>query len=60
MSHSTYMKVTGVIFLIIAVVHLYRAIYGLPVVIGEFSVPVAASWVAVVVAGFLSYRGLKG
>ena len=60
MNQSTYMKVTGIIFLVIAVLHLYRAIASLPVVIGDFSIPVAASWIGVVIAGFLSYRGLKG
>lgn len=60
MNQSTYMKVTGVIFLLIAILHLYRAISSLPFVIGDFSIPVAVSWIGVVIAGFLSYRGLKG
>ena len=60
MNQSTYMKVTGIIFLVIAVLHLYRAIYSLPTIIGDFSIPVAASWIGVIIAGFLAYRGLKG
>ena len=60
MNQSTYMKVTGIIFLVIAVLHFYRAISSLPVVIGDFSIPVAVSWIGIVVAGFLAYRGLRG
>ena len=60
MNQSMYMKVTGIIFLVIAVLHFYRAISSLPVVIGDFSIPVAVSWIGIVVAGFLAYRGLRG
>jgi hypothetical protein len=57
MNQSTYMKVAGTIFLVVAVLHLYRAVSSLPIVIGDFSVPVVASWIGVVIAGFLAYRG---
>lgn len=60
MNQSMYMKVVGSIFLVIAVVHLYRVIFGLPVAVGDVSIPVAISWIGVVIAGFLSYRGFKG
>ena len=49
----------GILFLIIAVLHALRLLYGWPAVIGTFVVPMWASWVAVVVAGTLSYHGLK-
>ena len=59
MNPSTYMKLTGTIFLIIALVHLLRAILGWPVMVGSMMVPVWASWVAFLVAGYLSYQGLS-
>ena len=58
MSQRTYYSVTGVIFLIIALLHLGRVIYGWEAVIGGWAVPLWLSGVAVVVAGCLSYCGL--
>jgi hypothetical protein len=36
------LKLCGAIFLLIALVHLFRIVYAVPVIIGRFSVPV--SW----------------
>jgi len=59
MNQKTFHSVVGILFLIIAVLHALRLLYGWPAVIGTFVVPMWASWVAVVVAGTLSYHGLK-
>ncbi|MBI2087045.1 MAG: hypothetical protein HYT69_02640 [Candidatus Zambryskibacteria bacterium] len=59
MNQKTYYSVTGVIFLIIAVLHLLRILNSWPAEIGIVAVPMWASWVAVVLAGYLSYHGLK-
>ena len=59
MNHKTYFKVTSLIFLIIAVLHLLRAVYGWEAVINGYTIPVWASWVAVLVAGFLAFRGYQ-
>lgn len=50
---KNYVVVSGVAFGFIAVVQAVRAFRQLPVHIGSFDVPVAASWVVAVVAGGL-------
>lgn len=59
MTHKTYLTLTGAIFLLIAVLHLLRAIYGWDAAIGGWVVPLWLSWVALVVAGYLGYQGIK-
>lgn len=43
------------IFSIIAVLHLWRAIAGLPLNIGTIEIPIWGSYLAVLVASFLAY-----
>lgn len=57
MSPKLYYKTTATIFLIIGVLHLARIVYGWEAQIGEFEVPMWMSFVAVAIAGYLSYRG---
>jgi len=59
MSQKAFYATTGTIFLIIAVLHLLRILNSWPATISSFVVPIWASWVAVVIAGYLSYQGLK-
>lgn len=56
LSRKRYIQTVGFIFAIVAVLHLVRAGMGLPAVIAGFSVPTWASWLTVVVSGFLSYN----
>ena len=51
--------VTGIVFSVISVLHLLRAVLGWGAVIGGFDVPVWFSWVAVFAAAFLAYSGFK-
>ena len=53
MTTKTYLIVTGIIFAIIAVLHLLRLIYQWPAVIGAFSMPMWLSCAALLVASFL-------
>ena len=48
-----YTVVSGLIFGIIAVLQLARALMQVPVHVGAFEVPVLASWIAALVAGGL-------
>ena len=48
----------GVIFAIVALLHLLRVYMGWPVVIGDWSAPMWVSWIALVVAGVLAIWGL--
>ena len=53
------MTVSTAIFAVVAIGHLLRAVYGWEVVIGEWSIPLWASWIGVVVAGILAYSGYQ-
>jgi hypothetical protein len=55
MSLKNYLSITAVIFLIISVLHLTRAVQGWEVLLAGWMVPTWASWVAILIAGFLSY-----
>lgn len=52
-----YYRVTATLFLIIAVLHLLRVVYGWEAVLGGVVIPMYVSYVAIVVAGYLAYRG---
>ena len=49
----------AIVFAIIALVQLARAIFGWPVTIDTYAVPLWFSWVTFIVAGGLSYFGWK-
>ena len=49
------LKVSSLIFGLVTVVHLVRALMGSSIVIGSWDVPLWASWLAVVIAGALSW-----
>ena len=48
---SRYVVVSGVIFGLMALTQLLRAVNQLPVQVGGVEIPIGVSWVAVVVAG---------
>lgn len=58
MKTKTFFKVTGIIFLIIAALHLIRAVLGWDFIVNDVIIPMWVSWVVVVIAGFLAYAGL--
>jgi hypothetical protein len=49
--------VTATLFLVVAIMHLLRIIFGWQVEIGGLSIPFWASWLAFPVAGALAYLG---
>ncbi len=57
MTPQQYGYVASVIFAVVGAAHLWRIVAGWPVVIGAQSVPISVSWVAIVVAGMLSWQG---
>ena len=59
MDQRTYNIVTAVLFLIVALLHLLRVIFGWPARIGGLDIPIWASWLAIVVAGGLVYCGFR-
>jgi hypothetical protein len=57
MNATSYARLAGVIFAIVAVLQLARAAAGWPVTVGGTGIPVSASWVAGIVAGVLALLG---
>ncbi len=55
----SFTKVAATVFGIVALLHLLRAISGLSLNIGTYSLPAWASWVAFVGAGALCVWGWK-
>lgn len=54
-----YLYVSAAIFALVALMHLARLFMGWPVQLGEQSVPMAASWAGLIIAGALSLWGLR-
>jgi hypothetical protein len=46
-----YLSVTAVLFIIVALIHLVRAINGWDVIIGPYALPISVSWIGFVVTG---------
>jgi|KBSMisStaDraftv2_1062788.scaffolds.fasta_scaffold306504_2 hypothetical protein len=59
MNIKTFSLVAGVVFGVVAVIQILRVVMGWEVMIGGWSVPMWFSWIAVAVAGFLSFTGLR-
>ena len=59
MDQRTYNIVTAALFLVIAVLHLLRVIFGWPARIGGLDIPLWASWLAILVTGGLAYFGFR-
>ena len=59
MNQRSFSLVAGIIFTVIALLHLLRIIYGWNPVIEGWMVPKWISWVALIVSGYLGYEGLR-
>jgi len=59
MSEKTFVATAAVIFGIVALLHLLRLVMGWSVVIEDWTVPMWFSWIGLVVAGALSYFGMR-
>lgn len=49
MGHQDYCVVSGILFSMVAMAHLLRIVFGVPVQVDEFEVPMLVSWVGFVV-----------
>lgn len=54
-SERTLLIFVGLIFLVVALVHLARIAFGWTLVLGEADVPLWASWLGFLIPGYLSY-----
>jgi hypothetical protein len=59
MDQKQFSLVAGAIFAVVAAVHLLRIYMGWPVVIDDWTAPMWVSWIGLIVAGGLSYFGLR-
>jgi hypothetical protein len=60
MTAANYSLLAAVIFAVVAILQMARAVMRLPVTIGQMSVPIWASWVACGVAIILAWLGYAG
>ena len=59
MKQKTYFCLVAAVFSVIALLHLLRLIYGWEANIGGFVVPLCASWLALLISGFIALFGWK-
>jgi len=59
MGQKTFSLVVGLIFLLIAIMHGLRLAFRWEVVLNGWSVPMWVSAVALLIAGYLAFEGLK-
>jgi hypothetical protein len=57
MTAAHFSLLAAVIFAVVAILQMVRAVKGLPVTVGQMSVPIWASWVAFGVAIILAWLG---
>jgi hypothetical protein len=59
MDQKTYNTITAVVFLIVALLHLLRIIFGWSAEIGGVTIPMWVSWLALLVSAALAYFGFR-
>ena len=59
MCQKTFSLTSGVVFLLIALGHLLRVVLGATFIVESVAVPIWASAVAVVIAGYLAFQGFR-
>ena len=59
MSPKTFSLTAGVVFVLVAIGHALRVIFAAEWTMQGRAVPMWASWVAVVIAGYLAYEGFR-
>ena len=59
MNPKIYFLVSGIIFLVVALLHLLRIILGWEAVFAGWMVPMWFSWAALVISSYLAYMGIR-
>jgi hypothetical protein len=59
MATLAFPKFAATLFAVVALAHVARIAFGVPVMVGDASVPMAVSWVAAVVFGALAAWGFR-
>jgi hypothetical protein len=58
MNQKTFSVVAGLIFLVVALAHALRLVFGWHVMLQGWTLPFWVSWIALFISGFLAYEGL--
>ncbi len=58
MDPKSFSGLAGIIFLLVSLAHLLRAVMNWPVTIADWTVPMWLSWLAFLAAGALGFLGL--
>ena len=59
MGHKNYCVVSGVLFLLVALAHLLRIVYGMSIQIDDFAVPMLASSIGLMVSAGLAFWAFR-
>jgi len=59
MTHRTFSLVTGILFLLVALLHAIRLLRGWQVSVEGAVMPIWISWIGLAVAAYLAYQGLR-
>ncbi len=59
MRQKVFLQTAAAIFTVVGVLHILRILNGWELQIGGFTAPMWASWVAMPIAIFLAYTGMK-
>ncbi|MBX4198731.1 hypothetical protein KW800_00400 [Candidatus Parcubacteria bacterium] len=59
MTENNYRKLTGYVFVLIALAHLCRVLTSTPIAVGTKFIPNWTSWIGVLIAAYLAYQGLR-
>jgi hypothetical protein len=59
MAQRTFSLITAILFLLIALLHAVRLLFGWHVMVENVVVPVRVSWIGLAIAGYLAYQGLR-
>lgn len=59
MGHKEYCVASGILFSLVALAHLLRIVFAVPVQVDEFDVPMFVSWVGLVVPTGLAFWAFR-
>jgi hypothetical protein len=54
MKHRGYCVTSGVLFSLVALAHLLRIVYSLPIQVEDYAVPMLASWIGLIVPALMA------
>ena len=59
MACRSYCAVSGVLFSLVAVMHLLRVVYNMPVIVDAYAVPMALSWLGFAIPAALAFWAFR-